>query len=135
MIGFLLRFFLTKIDNKILFIIIINFSLIVYYHFENFIVEKNENNLAKFLFVFGIQVISIITLLTFINFEKLIFNQKVKSFYSLISKQTYSVYLFHLILIHIMLKIGFTGNFSTLIFVLMLFVISSILYYFLELPF
>ncbi len=135
MIGFLLRFFLTKIDNKILLLLSLIFSLIVYYHFENFIVEKNENNLAKFLFVFGIQVISIITLLTFINFEKLIFNQKVKSFYSLISKQTYSVYLFHLILIHIMLKIGFTGNFSTLIFVLMLFVISSILYYFLELPF
>ena len=40
MIGFLLRFFLTKIDNKILLLLSLIFSLIVYYHFENFIVEK-----------------------------------------------------------------------------------------------
>ena len=136
MIGFLLRFFLTKIDNnKTLLLLSLIFSLLVYYYFEDFIVKENENDLAKFLFVFGIQIISVITLLTFINFEKLISSQKLKSFYSLISKQTYSVYLFHLILIHIMIKGEFTGNFSTLIFILMLFVISSILYYFLELPF
>ncbi len=135
LIGFLLRFFLTKFDNKTFLLLSLFFSLLIYYYFKDFIINENENNLAKFLFVLSIQIISVITLLTFINFERLISSQKLKNFYSLISKQTYSVYLFHLILIHVMLKGGFTGNFSTIIFVLMLFVISSILYYFLELPF
>ncbi len=135
LIGFLIRFFLTHINSKIFLSLLFLFSLIIYCYFEAFIVNENENNFAKFFFVLGIQFISIITLLTFVNFENFITNQKYQNFFSLISKQTYSVYLFHLILIHIMLRIGYVGEFATLIYVLLLFAISTILYYFLELPF
>ncbi len=135
LIGFLSRFFLTKINNKIVLLSLFLISLYVFSFYEDTIINKDEGNMTKFFFVLGMQVISLITLMTFINFERLITNQLIKNIFSLISKQTYSVYLFHLILIHIMIEIGYTGNFSTLIYSLMLFAISTLLYYFLELPF
>ena len=135
LLGFLTRFFVMKVNNKILLFSLLSFSLLIFGLFEESIINESEDNITKFFFVLGIQIISLITLLTFINFEKFITNMKIKKVFSLISKQTYSVYLFHLILIHLMIKIDYSGYFSTIIYCLLLFFTSSMLYYFLELPF
>ena len=135
LIGFLARYFLIYVNNKYMPIILLICSLILFGYFESNIVNEYEDDKTKFLFVLGVQIISLISLVTFINFEKFITNDQIKKIFSLISKQTYSVYLFHLILIHLMLKIDYTGSFPVLVYFLLLFAISSVLYYFFELPF
>ena len=81
------------------------------------------------------QFISSLTLFSFVLLEPLLkHSNTVKKLSLMISQQTYSIYLFHLILIYIFNKIELSIYLVTPIYILLLFLISSMIYNFIEKP-
>ena len=130
--GVVARIYLKEILNfkvNIFFILLISFFMYMFY-----INLKELNELFNFLFIFLIQIYSVSMLLIFINLEKYINFKFLINFFSLLSNQTYSVYLFHFVLILIFKKyLNLIGiNLILLKYLFVLFVFSSSFYYFFE---
>lgn len=130
--GVLVRIFFNQIKSNILnitCIIITCFSMI--YFKENLI---NLKNFELFLFVLLIQIISINMIIIFINLNKFITNDFMKKIFSLLSKQTYSIYLLHFAVIYLIEINNFLLNTHWLIifYLTFLFLFSTLFYYLLE---
>jgi len=136
LVGFILANYKKNIIPKKKEIILISFSLILIYlfNFENFMYNSNSPN-TQILFVILLQLISAFTLFSFLYLENLILKLKAKKFCLLISRQTYSIYLIHIIYIYMLNKLDFTVVVSTLIYIILLFVSSSVIYNYFEKPF
>ena len=80
------------------------------------------------------QIISGLTLLSFILLEPFLKNIKLKKLILLFSQQTYSIYLFHVILIYIFNNINYSIYIIMPIYLFLLFSISTIVYNFFEKP-
>ena len=134
LLGFLSRYFFEKIEkNKILFIFF-SFTLFLFlYNQEWFLVNKSEN-IVKISLIILMQLISISALYFLISIEKSFVISKIKIFSSLISKQTYSVYLTHMIFIYVFLNLELNGYIEFIFYIFGLFATSSFLYYFVEKP-
>ena len=107
-------------------IILVAFSL--YYFSQDY---ENLTTVKLFLFVLLIQYFSVNIIIIFINFDTLIVNTFLIKFFSILSKQTYSVYLFHFAIIYLISLNSFLLN-NELIFVfylIFLFLFSSFFYY------
>ena len=106
-------------------------SVLMIYFEKNLI---NLKNFELFIFVLMIQILSANLLIIFINLDKFITVNFIKRVFSLLSKQTYSIYLFHFAAIYfIEINNLHLGNQLIFIFYLVfLFVFSSLFYYFLE---
>ncbi len=105
--------------------------------FINSLESLSELNKYKiFIFIFVVQIFSINILSIFLWLNKFINTKLLKKIFSLLSKQTYSVYLFHLFPIYYFKKNNFLLNdWNLFIFYLfVLFVISSLSYYLFEKP-
>ncbi len=130
--GFLLalhykKFILYKKFINISFIII----SIILFSLNKFTLNEN---LRTLLFIFLSEFFGILILLFFINLESLFKNKYILKASQILATQTYSVYLFHLIVMHIFL---FTDNIyinNIFSYLLVLFAISSIVYKYFELP-
>ena len=127
--GAITRIYFDKIKNNytnllsaILIIISMN-----YFMFN----LKNLTNYELFLFILLAQCLSINVIIIFINYDKFIVNKSLSSIFSLLSKQTYSIYLFHLAIIHIFNSNTFILNskFIFLFYLISLFSFSSFFYY------
>ena len=130
--GVLTRIYLEKIKNNYVNI----FSLILIAAVLNyfFIDIKNLNIIDSFLIVLLTQFFSINMIIIFINFNKLIQNKKIEIFFSLLAKQTYSIYLFHFVVIYFISVNNLLLN-NQLIFIfylIFLFLFSTIFYYIFE---
>ena len=70
----------------------------------------------------------------FINFDKYITNKIVKIIFSLLSKQTYSIYLFHFAIIYLIKANNLLLNTQSLfvIYLISLFIFSTLFYYLFE---
>ena len=93
-----------------------------------------NENLRTLIFIFLSEFFGILILLFFINLESFFKNKYILKLSQLLATQTYSVYLFHLIVMHIFL---FTNNIylnNIFSYLLVLFTISSIVYKYFELP-
>ena len=131
--GLIIRKYYFQLKN-IYFHLLIGF-LICY--FINSLESLSELNKYKiFIFIFLIQIFSINILSIFLWFNKFINIQFLKKLFSLLSKQTYSVYLFHLFPIYYLKKNNFLLNEYSLFafYLLVLFVISTLSYYLFEKP-
>tara|TARA_Y100000590_G_scaffold265773_1_gene298549 strand:+ start:10321 stop:11325 length:1005 start_codon:yes stop_codon:yes gene_type:complete len=130
--GIILRIYFNKINNylfNIASLILILFSM--KYFFDKML---NLSNFDLFLFVLLTQFFSVNMIIIFINFNKFIKNQFIIRIFSLLSKQTYSIYLFHLLFVHFFEINKYFSN-SGLLFIyylVTLFLFSSIFYYFVE---
>ena len=130
--GILIRIFFEKIKNNFLnlaSIFLISISMIYF--------EKNIINLKSFElfgFVLLIQIMSINMIVVFINLNKFITNDLFKKFFSLLSKQTYSIYLFHFAIIYLIEINNLLINTSLMFFFYLtfLFLFSTLFYYFIE---
>ena len=130
--GAVVRIFFNRIKSNILniaSIVLISFSMI--YFKENLI---NLKKFELFIFVLLIQIVSINMIIMFINFNNLITNNYVKKTFSLLSKQTYSIYLLHFAVIYLIDINNLFLNTKWLIFFYLtfLFLLSTLFYYFLE---
>ena len=130
--GILTRIYFNKIKNSLinmLSIILVVFSL--YYFSQDY---KNLTTVKLFLFVLLIQYFSVNIIIIFINFDKLIVNTFLIRFFSILSKQTYSIYLFHFVIIYLISLNSFLLNneFIFIFYLIFLFLFSSFFYYIFE---
>ena len=61
-------------------------------------------------------------------------NKKIKKFSLLISKQTYSIYLFHIILIYLIDRVEMNILLANILYILTLFIVSTLVYNYIEKP-
>ena len=134
--GFLVSHFKFKIlkykKNIILFTI---FAIFIFLLCHEFFTINNDDKDNRFLFILFMQIISALTLYFFLLLEPIFkYNNGFKKISLLISQQTYSIYLFHLILIYIFNKIEVSIYLATPIYIILLFLISSLIYNLFEKP-
>tara|TARA_Y100000590_G_C15684094_1_gene1000928 strand:- start:104 stop:1108 length:1005 start_codon:yes stop_codon:yes gene_type:complete len=130
--GVLARVYFDQIKNNLINVLLALAILIsMYYFFMNLHELKNSE---LFLFIFLIQIFSINMIIIFVNFNNLINNKFLNSFFSLLSKQTYSIYLFHLLIIHFFNSNTFlmNSNFIFIYYLISIFIFSSLFYYLFE---
>ena len=130
--GVLTRIYFEKIKNN--FINMLSIILVIVsmnYFIKDF---KNLTTIELFLFVLLMQYLSINLIIIFINFNKLIVSKYLNSFFSLLSKQTYSIYLFHFIFVYLIKVNEFLLNseFIFIFYLILLFLFSSLFYYIFE---
>ena len=103
-------------------------------YFERNLIDLK--NLELFFFVLLIQILSANILILFINFDKFIKSNFLKKIFSHISKQTYSIYLFHFAIIYLIEINDFYLNnkFLLFLYLIFLFMFSSLFYNLLEKP-
>ncbi len=130
--GVIVRIFFKKIKNNFVNIFLFFLISFLMIYFEKNLI--NLKNFELFIFVLLTQVLSANLLIIFINLNKFIKVNFIKRVFSLLSKQTYSIYLFHFAAIYLIeINNLHLGNQLIFIFYLVfLFVFSSLFYYFLE---
>jgi peptidoglycan/LPS O-acetylase OafA/YrhL len=130
--GVLTRVYLEKIKNNLINILSI---ILIVISMNYFLLNlKNLTILESFLFVLLTQCFSVNIIIIFINFNKFIVNKNLESFFSLLAKQTYSIYLFHFIIIYLINTNNFlmTSKFIFIFYLIFLFLFSSLFYYIFE---
>lgn len=134
--GFLichLRLEILKCKKNIIFFTII--LILTFLFCFDFFTTNNTNKDNRFLFILFMQFISALTLFSFILLEPLIKHSKMlKKLSLLISQQTYSIYLFHLIFIYIFNLFQLSIYISTTAYILLLFLTSTLIYSYFEKP-
>ena len=135
-LGFLLRHFyfkLLKLKFFLLLIFIIIFS--IYYLGQNYIISLQEEHEIKYMFILMLQLLSVLSVLLFTFIEPLIIKHNlIKNFSLLVSKQTYSVYLIHIIFIYLLEKIQFSLLITNFIYISSLFIFSLLIFNYIEKP-
>ena len=111
---------------------IIIFSL--YYFGQNYIVAMQDEHEIKYIFILMLQLLSVLFLVLFTFIEPLMKNNFIKNFSSLVSKQTYSIYLMHIIFIYLLDKLQFSLFTTNFIYMLSLFLFSLLIFKFIEKP-
>ena len=108
--------------------------IFVFYFSESYVLANEEEYVIKVTFIILLQILSLLTLSTFLIFEPIMKINLIKNFSILISRQTYSVYLVHIIFIYFLEKAQLNIYNTVSIYVLLLFISSSLIYYFIERP-
>ena len=135
LLGFILRFFQDKIlKYKYISSIILLVLIFVFYFAESYVLANEEEYIIKVTFIILLQILSLLTLSTFLIFEPIMKINLIKNFSILISRQTYSVYLVHIIFIYFLEKAQLNIYNTVSLYVLLLFISSSLIYYFIERP-
>jgi len=133
--GFLLshfRGFFLKNKNLVIFLLL-PLLIIFLFGYEYFTVNKIIS-INRFMFVLLMQIIGGLTLFSFIFLEPFLKNIKLKKFILLISQQTYSIYLFHIIFIYIFNNLNYSVYMVLPVYLLLLFLISTLVYNYFEKP-
>lgn len=133
LLGFLIRLTYIKI-NYHLSIIIFVISLIIFLFLKEFFLAESSFFYIKFFFIILLQIISMNFLICLIKFEFLFNKKYINSICKLISKQTYSIYLSHMILIYFLVEKNINTISMLLFYLLLLFVLSYFTYYYIEKP-
>ena len=133
--GFLISHFKSEVleYRKIIILFTIIFITFFLLSHDYFVINKTYPH-NRFIFIIFMQLTSGLTLLSFIFLEPLLKNYYLKKFSLLISQQTYSIYLFHIIIIYIFSMIDLSIYIITPIYILLLFLISTLIYNFFEKP-
>lgn len=135
LIGFIVAHFKNFIlPRKNFFIFLMIISILLYYLNKNLILNNTDLNWIKFIFISLLQLISVCTLLFFISINNIFINARVKKFSLLISRQTYSIYLIHMILLYIIKGFNLDPFILTIFYILTLVILSSLIYLFIEKP-
>ena len=136
LLGFLIRhFFNNLIKFKYLLLIIFLSVFILYFQGQNYIISHQEQNLIKYIFILTLQLLSVLLLILFTFLEPIISkNDFMKNFSLLLSRQTYSIYLMHIIFIYLLDKTEFSLLVSNIIYLPSLFVVSYLIFNYIEKP-
>ena len=136
LLGFLIRHFYSNlIKLKYLLLIMFSVIFILYFQGQNYIISHQEQNLIKYIFILTLQLLSVLLMLLFTLLESIITKHNfIKNFSLLLSRQTYSVYLMHIIFIYLLDKIQFSLIITNIIYLPSLFVVSSLIFNYIEKP-
>ena len=135
LLGFILRFFHEKLFKLRYFSLIALFiSIFIFYFAKDYILANEEDYIIKIFFIIFLQILSLLTLNAFLAFEPIMKINIIKNFSILVSKQTYSVYLIHIIFIYFLEKAQFSVFNTVFIYALLLFISSTLIYFFIESP-
>ena len=94
-----------------------------------------EEHKIKYIFILMLQTLSVLTLVLFTFMEPVIIKYNfIKNFSLLVSKQTYSVYLIHIIFIYLLEKIQFSLLITNFIYMSSLFIFSLLIFNYIEKP-
>ncbi len=132
-IGFIARYFyknLSFLISSSLYFVLFFFYIII----AEFIILNTEVYFVKYFFIIYLQILSLFALLFFIKIENIFNNKFLKNVFSLVSKQTYSVYLFHIIFIYLLYDLDITVLNKFCIYIFLLFISSTLIFYLFEKP-
>ena len=133
LLGFLIRYIYLKFDFKqSLFISLI--LMLSYVLLQEIILLNKDLFIVKFSFILLLQLFSAIILIFFCKIEYLSNFRVFKKFSTIISRQTYSVYLTHMIFIYLLKDLNMNLSLKFLFYFLLLIAISTFSYYFVEKP-
>ena len=133
--GFIISHFkleILKHKKSIIFFMLV--FIVTFIMSNDYFIINNINSDNRFLFIIFMQITSGLTLFSFIFLEPLLENRYLRKFSLLISQQTYSIYLFHIIIIHALAKTNLSIYLITPIYILLLFLISTLIYSLFEKP-
>tara|TARA_A100001011_G_scaffold135805_1_gene143205 strand:- start:469 stop:1476 length:1008 start_codon:yes stop_codon:yes gene_type:complete len=133
LLGFLLRYLYLKLDFIKSFCISLFLSF-VYIFFQDFILMNQDDLIIKFSFILLLQIFSAFILILFLKIEFLSKFVLFKKISSLVSKQTYSVYLLHMVFIYLLIDLNFYASMKFGIYIFLLVALSTATYYFIEKP-
>ena len=133
LLGFLLRHIYTKI-NFFYSAAISLFFLLIYFFLQDFFISNKDLLTVKFSFVFLLQLISGSVLLFFCNIENFMKSPVLRKFATLSANQAYSLYLIHLIFIYILKDLSLENVTKFSIYIALIFVSSTVIFYFFEKP-
>ncbi|MAW17200.1 MAG: hypothetical protein CMJ01_01355 [Pelagibacteraceae bacterium] len=133
LLGFLIRFFYSNLNLKqsVIFSIITVYSYIL---LQDFVLLNKDMFVIKFFFIIFLQLLSVSILILFLNLDFLFKNNFLKKISVIVSKQTYSVYLTHMIFIYALIDLNLDLFNKFTIYMFLLIAISTISYYFIEKP-
>ena len=126
--GVLTRIFYPIIKNNFINYISLFLSILLLFYFKNLQTITNE---YLFFYILLLQIFSINLIIIFLNFDFLIKSIFIIKFFHIIANQTYSVYLFHLLIIYLLKPFSNTP-FLFFYYLFFLFSFSTIFYYFFE---
>ena len=132
-IGFLLSIYYNKLINfpKIVgFVGLLLIAVIIYCKSLFF----NGSGINTVYFIFLSQCLGALLVLFFCSIEFLFKRDLIKKFSNLVATQTYSVYLFHLIIMHFFIMIDNRIINNLYVYIIVLFLISTIIFKFFEKP-
>ena len=133
--GFLISHFRsTFLEFKKLIIFFFFISIIVFLFGYDYFTTNKIISFNRFIFILIMQSISGLTLYSFIFLESFIKNDKLKKLILLLSKQTYSIYLLHIIFIYIFSNMNYSIHIIMPIYIILLFLTSTIVYKYFEKP-
>lgn len=130
-VGFIARYFYSNFSLKICFFASFIF-IIIYIASRDLVLSNVDVYYVKYFFIIFIQILSIFVLFFFLKIDKYIKAKNLKLFFSLISKQTYSVYLFHMIFIYFLHNLDIILIYKFLIYLFLLFSTSTLIFYYFE---
>jgi peptidoglycan/LPS O-acetylase OafA/YrhL len=135
LLGFLLRHFFSYIEKfKISIISLFILTFILFYVSKESFVSSQSQHEMKYLFIIVLQILSVLFLIIFTYIEPLMKNNFLRNFSLLVSKQTYSIYLMHIILIYLLGKIQLSIIITNFIYIISLFILSFLIFNFIEKP-
>ena len=131
--GFLLSFYFTRLVNfnKII-IFLTSILIIIFINYKN--IFFNNSGIFTVYFIFLSQILSMFFVLIFSNIEFLIRGKIFKNICNTLATQTYSVYLFHLIIMHFLI---ISNNFlinNLVVYIGILFTVSTVIFKYFEKP-
>ena len=100
----------------------------------NFFVDGNKTAYIRFLFILFMQLLSAVVMLGFVLLEPIILNNNLKKFSLFISQQAYSIYLLHMIFIYIFKELNYSVLISSILYIMILFFTSTLVYKYFEEP-
>ena len=131
--GFLLSLFYLKIIKFKKTILLINFTLIfIFTKYQDLLF--NNSGFFTINFIILSQFLSVFLVLLFCNLEFLIKGNIFKSFCNTIASQTYSVYLFHLIIMHFLILSDLIFINNLFIYIMILILVSTFIFKYFEKP-
>jgi len=133
LLGFILRHIYLEINFYQSMILTLIF-LFLYLFFQDFLLVNKDQMLVKFSFLILLQLLSSSVLIFFLNMENFTRFKFIKKFLSVVSSQTYSVYLTHMIFIYFLIDLKITSSSKLIVFLFLLVFTSTISYYFFEKP-
>ena len=135
LLGFILAHYKDQILQYKKTIILLFFIFAIIYIFNsNYFISSKEISHTKFFFILLMQITSGLIMLSFILLEPLLKNNYLKKFSFLISQQTYSIYLIHMIFIYLLKEANLSIFVGTSLYLFLLFLISTLVYKYFEEP-
>jgi peptidoglycan/LPS O-acetylase OafA/YrhL len=132
-LGFLLGIFFDKLINyKKMIVLFLLISIFFLVKFEKLLF--NNLSLYTLYFIFISQFLSILLVLFFCNLDLVLKNKLIQQICNILASQTYSVYLFHLIVMHFLIMANSLMINNIFVYIFLLLIISSLIYKYFEKP-